>query len=359
MTQKEALVAISCFVPFGPARIKLLVEFFGSATKVWKASQAKLTELGLRGKLASEFVAFREKFDTGLYFKKMEKLGVQALTIDDKSYPERLKEISGAPSVIYVKGEIEPQDEIAIAIVGSRKITSYGREMAAKISQELAANNVTIISGLALGVDAIAHQAALDSGGRTIAVLGNGLDTVYPPSHRQLAVAITQKGALVSEYPLGYPALPHNFPQRNRIISGLSLGVVVIEGTGKSGTLLTASHAANQGREVFAVPGQVTSPNSEAPHILIRQGAKLVTGAQDILEELEIGYRVQGAGNRQVLPETEDEKILFNLLEAGPLHIDEIVRQVEGDAGTVLATLTTMELKGMVKNIGSGVYQRI
>ena len=356
MNEKEALVSLCAFVPFGPARIKLLREYFGGARKVWGASAKQLEEIGLSDKLISEFIAFRDKFDVKSYFIRIEKLGVKIIINDDKNYPERLKNIDYPPTLIYVKGEILPRDQISIAIVGSRKITSYGRQVTEKIAGELASSGVTIVSGLAIGVDGVAHRSALDVGGRTIAVVGSGIDNIYPPSHKNLAQDIANSGCIISEYPLSYPALPVNFPHRNRIISGLSLGVVVIEGTQKSGTLLTAAHAAAQGREVFAVPGPITSPNSSAPHILIKQGAKLVTGVSDILEELDIKTRAKTA-DLPSLPQTFEEKAILNLLEHGPLHIDQILRSVEFDLGKVMATLTTMELRGIVKNVG-GIYTK-
>ncbi|MBI2405769.1 DNA-protecting protein DprA [Candidatus Microgenomates bacterium] len=358
MTEREALIALCAFVPFGPARIKLFLEYFGSARETWKAETRRFKEIGVSDKLVSEFSEWRRHFDFSSYFAKLVKFGVSVATVTDKNYPERLRQTDDAPIVLYIKGELKNVD-VSVAIVGSRKITSYGREVAEKISSELAAAGVTIISGLALGVDGVAHRAALEVGGRTIAILGNGLDQIYPPSHRELAQKVTKHGALVSEYPLGHSALPMNFPYRNRIISGMSLGVVVIEGTEKSGTLLTASHAARQGREVFAVPGPITSPNAAAPNLLIKQGAKVVTGVEDILEELDLGHRAKGIMNREILPETEEEKLIFQLIENEPLHIDEIVRRVRFDAGIVLSTLTTMELKGMVKDIGGNIYQVI
>lgn len=358
MTEKEALIALAVFVPFGPARIKLFLEYFGSARETWKAETIRFKEIGVSDKLVSEFSEFRNHFDFSSYFAKLSKIGVSVATVTDKNYPEKLKQTDDAPIVLYIKGELKNVDELSIAIVGSRKVTSYGREVAEKISSELAAAGVTIISGLALGVDGVAHRAALEVGGRTIAILGNGLDQIYPPSHRELAQKITEHGALISEYPLGHSALPMNFPYRNRIISGMSLGVVVIEGTEKSGTLLTASHAARQGREVFAVPGPITSPNAAAPNLLIKQGAKVVTNVNDILEELDIKHQTSSIKHRELLPETEEERLIFQLIEIEPLHVDEIIRRVELDGGLVLSTLTTMELKGIVKNIGGNVYKK-
>ena len=358
MTEKEALISLAAFVPFGPVRIKLLVEYFGSARGAWGASGAQLKEIGLSSNLVGELENFKKKFNYSSYSARLRKYEIEVITQKDKDYPKLLIQIDSAPTVLYVRGQLKPVDSVAIAIVGSRKATSYGREVAYKISTELADYGVTIVSGLALGVDGIAHQAAIDAGGRTLAVLGNGLDTIYPFAHNELARQILKNGALISEYPLGYPALPHNFPQRNRIVSGISLGVVVIEGTEKSGTLLTASHAAGQGREVFAVPGPINSPNSGAPNILLRNGAKLVTGAKDILEELDLGVRVQGIGNKEILPENANEVKILEIVTAEAVDIDTIVRISGMQTPVVLSTLTSMELKGIVRNTG-GVYTKI
>ncbi len=208
--------------------------------------------------------------------------------LNDPSYPENLKQIVGAPKSLYIKGTIKPEDKLAVAIVGSRRMTKYGKEMAWKFSHALAKKKVTIVSGLAYGIDSVAHKAALAAGGRTIAVLGSGLDVIYPKENKKLALEIIKNGALISEFPPGTEPRGENFLIRNRIISGLSLAVLVVEGARKSGTLSTASHAANQGREVFAVPGPVSSPLSEAPIFLIEQGANVAKRPQDVLDYLKI-----------------------------------------------------------------------
>ena len=208
--------------------------------------------------------------------------------LEDKDYPKLLKEISDPPFALYLKGKLLPQDNQALAIVGTRKITPYGRQMTEKFAGWLSRQGLTLVSGLARGVDGTAHRAALENQGRTIAIMGTGLDQIYPPEHKGLAEAIIRQGALISEYPLGTAASPMNFPLRNRIISGLSLGVLVIEGESKSGTKITARYAAEQGREVFAVPGPITSPTSSGPADLIKMGAKLVSSGGDIIEELNL-----------------------------------------------------------------------
>ncbi|MDO8452141.1 MAG: DNA-processing protein DprA, partial [bacterium] len=284
MTEKDAVIAFSTFVPIGPARFGLLVKYFGSAKEAWEAPYSEYLKIGLGAKLSEKFEKHRRSLSTSLkgYKEKLQSLGIRAITLQDEEYPARLKEISDPPFLLYVRGSKDANlahlSEISISVIGTRKMTAYGKDVTERFATRLASRGVTIVSGLALGIDGVSHEAALSVGGATIAVLGNGLDQIYPPANRRLArdIIYSTKGLLVSEYPLGYPAMPHNFPQRNRIVSGISSGVLVIEGTKRSGTLITAASAAKQGREVYAVPGPVTSPVSQAPHLLIREGAKLV-----------------------------------------------------------------------------------
>ncbi len=360
MTEKQYLIAISAFVPFGPARISLLLKYFGSVKKAWAVNSRKLLSLGLSEKSVDSFIKHRNSFDETKYFDKLKRLKIETITIFDKNYPSQLKEIQSAPTVIYLKGKIEKTDKNSVAIVGTRKMSSYGKEVAEKFSSELASLGLTIISGLARGIDTVAHNSAIKAGGRTIAVLGCGLDSVYPPENSRLANEIIKCGsAIISEYPLGYPALPINFAARNRIISGLSKAVLVVEGRNKSGTLLTANHAAEQGREVFAVPGAITSPLSEAPLYLLKNGAKIATEVADILTELDINLKVDKAELEKVMPDSPEEEDLVNLLDTEPLHIDEIARATSVEMGELSARLTVMEMKGLVKNMGGGIYKKI
>lgn len=358
MSEKEYLVLLSTFVPFGPARVKLLLEYFGSAKRVWKAASDKLFKLGLGREKAEEFLAHREAIDTSRYFKALKKLRIEFLTLIDADYPQNLKEIDDAPNTLYIIGKLKAGDASAIAIVGSRKMTAYGREVTNKFSSELSAVGVTIVSGLARGVDTEAHRAAIDAGGRTIAVVGAGLNNIYPPENTKLAAEVSKQGAVVSEYPLGYPALPINFAARNRIISGLSRAVVVVEGAEKSGTLLTATAAARQGREVFAVPGQITSPLSGAPLFLLKNGAKMATAPSDILEELNLQIKVDREAVERVMPTDKVEGKIIGFLENEPLHLDELARISSLEVSTLSAKLTVMELKGLVRSLGGGIYKK-
>jgi DNA processing protein len=253
---------------------------------------------------------------------------------------------------LYVRGELVTADEWAVAIVGTRRATMYGKEVARMLGQELARNGVTVVSGLARGIDAVAHQAALDAGGRTIAVLACGLDRVYPPEHRKLAHAIIENGAMVSDYPLGTPPEAANFPPRNRIISGLALGVIVAEAGDKSGALITVGFALDQGREVFAVPGNILNRNSSGCNRLIQNGAKMVLEVQDVLEELNLTMIEHQAQARTSLPVDQTEAQLLKLVSSAPIHVDEICRQSQLPIYQVSSTLAMLELKGMVRQIG-------
>ncbi len=358
MTEREYLLLITSFVPFGPVRIKLLLSYFGSARKIWKAKTKELLELGLGEERTLQFVNHRDNFKEKEYFNQLKKNSINFLTINDNGYPDNLKELENPPIVLYIKGKFKISDNNAIAIVGSRKMTAYGKEVTDKFSSELSHVGITIISGLARGIDTVAHRSCLLAGGRTIAVLGCGLDMVYPPENFKLAGEIQENGALISEYPLGYPAIPINFASRNRIISGLSKAVLIIEGASKSGTLLTASHAAEQGREVFAVPGQITSPLSGAPLFLLKNGAKMATSPKDLLEELDLEIKIDKEKMEKIMPATKEEEKIMMILENEPLHLDELARISSLEVGSLSARLTMMELKGLIKNLGGGIYKR-
>ena len=358
MTEKETLIALAAFVPFGPARLNLLLGYFENAKNIWRTNGYELISLGLRKKQVDNFLEHRKNFNEKEYFNKLNNCGINVLTIFDKKYPANLKGINSAPIVLYVKGTIRNSDKNAISIIGSRKMTSYGKEVAWKFSSELVNYGVTIISGLARGIDTVAHSSALSAGGRTIAVLASGLDTIYPPENVSLAKKIIKSGALISEYPLGYPAFRTNFANRNRIISGLSKAVLVVEGAKKSGTLLTASHAANQGIQVFAVPGPITSPQSGAPLFLLKNGAFLATSPSDIVAEMDLQVRVNNQAFDEILPATKSEVIFLEILANEPLHLDELVRISSLEVSVVVSKLTVMEMKGLVKNLGGGIFRK-
>jgi DNA processing protein len=281
--------------------------------------------------------------------QKLRVQGIQVLTWDDPAYPDRLRHIVQSPFVLYIKGQVIAEDAWAVAIVGTRRYSSYGRQVAENISHTLARNGITIISGLARGIDGIAHRTAIDAGGRTIAVLGSGLDILYPPEHRALAEEISKEGALISDYPLGTPPDGSNFPPRNRIISGLSKFVIVIEAGERSGALITATYAAEQGKEVFAVPGKISAPMSKGTNLLIKQGAHPLLDPQDVLDLLNMTLVAEQRVIRKALPSDPKEAVLYQAVGEEPLHVDEICSQVNLPIEEVTSTLALMELKGMVR----------
>ncbi len=366
ITEAEYWLAFSVFPGIGPMRFGLLRQYFGSAKASWNATVSDLSKTGLGENLIVSFDKFRHEFDISGYKKKLKDLHVTALTLDDPRYPKRLHEISDAPIVLYVMGQrtSEPINmDRTIAIVGTRKITPYGTEITKTFAQELSFAGMTIVSGMAYGVDAVAHQAAIDAGGKTIAVLGCGIDVIAPASNTKLYHdIISGHGAIVSEMPLGLRPGKGLFPARNRIISGLSLGVVVTEGADDSGALITARYALDQGREVFAVPGPVTSLYSKGPSKLIKNGAKLVESAQDILEELQFesltkSLRPHDIGQYKFASVlTLDEKKIVEYLIDRRLSIDELVRATNLTIQVIAATLTGLEIKGVVKDFGEKEY---
>ena len=286
----------------------------------------------------------------------LQKYKIKALTCDSSAYPSRLKEIYDYPPILYVRGELLGEEECCLAVVGTRRASVYGRQVTEEIVNDLARNGITIVSGLARGIDSIAHRTALEAGARTMAVFASGLDIVYPAENAKLARQIIEHGALISEYPLGTKPKADNFPRRNRIMSGLSLGVLVIEAGDSSGALITANQALEQNREVFAVPGSILSPSSRGTNSLIQEGAKLVRNYIDILEELNLTVMAQQLEMKELMPADETESLLLRQLSREPTHIDDICRKSGLSAASVGSVLTMMELKGMIKQVGGMNY---
>jgi DNA processing protein len=340
----------------GPVRLRALLDYFGDIQAAWSASPATLLAIGLDRRSTETLVALRGKLDLAAELERVSRLGARVLTWDSPEYPAPLRNIPDPPPVLYVQGQLLPRDEWALAVVGTRRATVYGREVTRTLVSGLAASGVTIVSGLAHGIDTHAHQVALDAGGRTLAVLGSGIDVIYPAENRKLAELVVKSGAILSEYPLGAQPESGNFPRRNRIISGLSLGVMVVEGSKTSGAMITADYAAEQGREIFAVPGNILSPNSAGPNYLIQQGAKLVTTIGDILEELNLTMVAEQATAREIIPDNEAEAVLLRHLSAEPMHVDELGRATNLPINEVASTLTLMELKGKVRQVGGMNY---
>ena len=345
------------FIPgIGRVRLGYLESYFGSLEAAWQAGAAELKKAHLDDTVIKAVTSWRPKLHLEEELEKMKREGVQALIWHDEKYPARLKEIYDYPPILYMKGEFLPEDEWCLAVVGTRLATAYGRQITEEIVTDLAHNNITIVSGLARGIDTIAHHAALEAGGRTIAVAACGLDTIYPAENTNLAKQIIEHGALVSEYPLGTKPKPEYFPRRNRILSGISLGVLVTEAGEGSGALITADQALEQNRDVLAVPGSVFSPASCGTNHLIQQGAKLVRNCQDILEELNLQAVAQQLEFKEIIPTSDTEAILLHKLSAEPSHIDEICAGSGLPVSTVSSTLAMMELKGLIKSIGSMKY---
>jgi DNA processing protein len=346
----------------GPQRIKKLLNFFGASAdglnKAWDASPRELQNAGLEENLIQEFCANRIGINPENELEKLKKENIDVVTILDENYPKLLKEIYDPPTIIYVKGRILPEDEKALAIVGTRMPTPYGQQATSHLAGQLAQAGLTIISGLARGIDTLAHLSALQNKKRTIAVIGSGIDmaSIYPPSNRKLAEKIAQNGAVISEYPIFSPALKHHFPARNRIISGLALGALIIEAKEKSGALITAKHALEQNREVFAVPGSIYSPTSAGPNNLIKIGAKSVTDIKDILEELNLKNLTEQIQTRSVVPDNDEEAKILSLLSDEPTHIDKIVNETKMNTASVNAAIVLMEMKGKVRNLGGMNY---
>ncbi|MCZ7543978.1 MAG: DNA-processing protein DprA [Anaerolineae bacterium] len=315
-----------------------------------------MQQVGLDRRALGSLVKMRKALDLDRVMEAVQRAGVDVLTWADDAYPASLRNIHDPPPVLYVKGALTETDAWAVAVVGTRKATAYGRQITEQLVDALARSGVTIVSGLAKGIDAVAHRAALNAGGRTVAVLGSGVDVIYPSEHRDLAQAIAGAGALVSDYPLGAQPEAANFPPRNRIISGLALGVLITEAGDRSGALITADYANNQGRDVFAVPGNVISPGSRGTNRLIQDGAKLVMGVEDILTELNLGMVEQQAEVREAIPTTEIEAQLMTLLADAPMHIDDLCRLSEMSIAEVSSSLTLMELKGLVRQVGAMQY---
>lgn len=361
MDDIKYLLALHSINGLGPIRLKAILDYFGNPEAAWKAETKEFLQIGIPQNVVKLLIEARKSLDPEKYLESIKKSGISWVTIFDEKYPKLLKEIYDPPTVLYYKGEILPQDGKAIAVVGTRKVTGYGRLVTEKLTKELVEFGLTIVSGLARGVDTEAHKTAILSNGRTLAVLGGGLKNIFPPENTDLArKIISGYGAVISEFPPDHPSLPGNFPARNRVISGLSKGVLVTEAAEDSGSLITARCALDQGREVFAVPGPITSELSKGPSFLIKQGAKLITEAGEILEELGIDkYQVSSIKYKGEDKLTDIEKKILGYLENESKHVDEICRTLNLSAAQVSASLIKMEIQGIVKNLGGGNYLKI
>jgi len=344
-----------------PKRAGMLLERFGDACSIFAASEHDLLSTGI-GEKAAQRILSPEPPGVEQDLVRLEELGVTLLAIRDPGYPAALKEIYDPPPVLFVRGALIEPDRFSVAIVGSRRASNYGRAMAERIAADLASRGLTVVSGGARGVDSAAHRGALDAGGRTVCVLGCGVDFAYPPENKALFERIAEGGALVSEFPLGATPEPWRFPVRNRIISGIALGVLVCQAPVDSGALITARTAAEQGRDVYALPGNVDDQRNTGCHRLIRDGAVLVESAQDILQELGISvpdeHKPQLSLDLSFNTLSPDERRLIELLSLQPKHVDQIIQETSLPAPQVTSALTLLEMKGLVRRVPGSAYVR-
>ncbi len=351
-------MALNCHQKIGGQTLKkILAAFEDNAERAWQANEFELKRK-LEQKIVELIIESRNSYDPDNEIEKLKRLNIGYITISDKEYPAQLKELPDAPVILYVKGNVEVLKLPSLAVVGSRKFTQYGKSAAYKLSKDVAAAGLAIISGLALGIDAVAHQAALDAGGKTVGVLGCGLDKIYPIANSNLAKQIIDSGGtVITELSPGTPPMKQNFPARNRIIAGLSMGTLVVEAAEESGSLITAFAALEYNREVFAVPGNINSETSVGVNRLIQRGAKLVIDSKDIFDELNIEIKSNQQKAKELAPKTEEEEIILQLISRDGAIVDKIVQESGLNIVVVSTTLTMMEMKGMVENVG-GVYHK-
>ncbi|MFC1840701.1 DNA-processing protein DprA [Thermodesulfobacteriota bacterium] len=355
-------IALSSVQGLGSVTIKNLLTKFGDPDEIFKASISEISRVdGIRKEIAENIVDKKYDIDPAAELKRVEKHGARIVTFHDSEYPPHLREIHDPPVLLYVKGKTIP-DMNFVAIVGSRNATHYGLKAAEELAQGIARRGLGIVSGMAMGIDAASHWGCLTGKGFTVAVLGSGLDKIYPAKNRKLYNKIIEYGAVISEFPLGTSPSPPHFPKRNRIISGLSRGVVVVEATKNSGSLITASLALEQGRDVFAVPGSIKSFKSRGCHFLIKQGAMLAENSDDIMEGLGFNYpgmvKTDRLLEKEFSPMNDTEKKVYEILGEYPLHIDEIKMKGNFSTGDLSGILTKMELKGIVKQLPGKMFVR-
>ncbi|MFA6081918.1 MAG: DNA-processing protein DprA [Patescibacteria group bacterium] len=349
------LLLLSGFYKIGPVGYQKLV---ASETDLIRCSASNLTQVGIKPQTAAEFIQFRDQFDVDYAREKLDECNVKTVAITDDEYPTMLKEITDPPYLLYVLGDTAVLNSVCLAVVGSRNHSHYGVAAVEKLIPDVVAHGITIVSGLAYGIDAKAHRMCVESEGKTVAVVGSGLDKLYPTDNQLLARDIIKTGgAIISEYPLGTAPLRQHFPARNRIISGISQATLVIECDIKSGAMITAHHAIDQNRDVLALPGTITSGFSAGPNRLIKMGAKLIESSQDIIEN----YNLSWSGNKNQLiaePMKGHEQAVFELLSTDPVHIDQLIELSTLKSDEVGSALLFLEMKGLVRNIGAANYVR-
>ncbi|MFH1398420.1 MAG: DNA-processing protein DprA [Candidatus Omnitrophota bacterium] len=359
MTEFEALVGLNLILDIGSIRLKRLLDYFCTPENILKAPREELMRiLGIADKIVDKIRALkREDLDNELNLAG--KQGVKIISYKDDDYPENLKQIVDPPIILYIIGELKKEDKFSLGVVGSRRASFYGLSSSEKFAYNLASKGLTIVSGMARGIDTYAHQGALKAGGRTLAVIGSGFNQIYPPENKRLALEIAKSGAVISEFPMNTGPFRQNFPRRNRVISGLSLGVLVVEAARNSGALITADFALEQGRDVFALPGKIDAVNSSGTNGLIKQGAKLVSGVDDILEELNIVFINEKPGSeRKPLSLTEREILLYDLLSSYPTCLDEILENANMDMTEAAHLLLKLELRKLIRQLPGKQFVR-
>ena len=353
---KETL--LSYFPKITTRRYGQLLAFFSSLDNAWEASAEEFKKAGWKEDIVDQFIVWKEKMDEDKIERILEQEEIHCITKDDENYPELLKEVYDPPFCLFVRGKFEP-DDFSLAVVGTRKFSPYGKQVTEELVNDLASQGITIVSGLALGIDALAHEATLKAGGKTIAVLGSGINRnhIYPGQNKNLAERIIESGgALISEYPPGTIPSRFTFPKRNRIVAGMSLGSLVIEAPESSGALITAQYALDSSREVFAIPQNINALNSAGPNELIKNGAHPVTKANDILDILNLQDVKKYISNQEIIPDSPIEAKILENLSRESIHVDELTKKCELDSSQINATLTLMEMKGKVRNLGGMNY---
>ena len=366
MDPREALIALNMIEHVGPVRVRQLLEFFEEAPAILRASKQQLLQVrGIGAETAEAIAAWEKTIDLGGELRRIRDYGCHVLVQSDEAYPELLRQIYDPPVVLYVKGDLTGRDKNAVAMVGSRMTTHYGLEVARKLAYQLAYVGVTVVSGGARGIDTAAHQGALTAKGRTVVVLGNGINIVFPSENAQLFERVASNGAVITQFPFNRIADKQSFPIRNRIVAGMTLGTVVVEANLTSGALITANFAVDYGRQVFAVPGRIDSPRSKGCHDLIKKGAKLCEGAEDILSEFEYlfppGNRPPSAGETGVLPAltlSDIEQQIVNALTEDEMSIDEIIRRSRLPASATSVALLSLEMKRLIRQLPGKVFSR-
>lgn len=361
MTRTEALIALNMAADIGSVRLQRLLDFFGEPQAIFKSAKEKLMHICGIGECAAQKISSFEESSLEKELKSARAHNLKIISIEDKNYPQNLKAIPGAPIVLYVKGEITETDSLSIAIVGSRKASFYGLSLAEKFASGLSGYNMTIVSGMARGIDTYAHRGALKNKGRTIAVMGSGFNQIYPYENKELAEDIALNGAVISEFPMDTAPVRQNFPRRNRIISGLSLGVLVVEAARNSGALITADFALEQGRDVFALPGKIDSINSLGTNDLIKEGAKLVLNVEDVIEGLNLYMLRPFSPQVEAEPEgaaESEEANIYDLISEEPIYLDEIIKNANLEFPTLSKMLLELEMRNLIRQLPGKQFVR-